>query len=299
MPAAYRLDLTVAALRRLSANVVDVLTPDGQYARALDGSRHPVVASVIQTGPKTLIITIEGDEGDHGPALALMHRILGVHYDLAHFHSAAAGIPWLRNLAARMRGVRPPRYPTLWEACVNAIVFQQISLVAASAIMRRLVLALSPPLDFEGVALYPFPTIASVEAADDELLRSAGLSSGKLATLRRVAEALATGRLDEGMLEERSSPGAAALLRGIKGIGPWTATVILIRGLARLDVFPAGDTSVTRNLAFVAGSTPTDIEGVLRALSPQQGMLYYLLLLARLEAASEIGRASFAPREIA
>lgn len=299
VPAAYRLDLTVTALRRLSANVVDVLTPDGQYARAIDGSRHPVIASVIQTGPKTLIITIEGDEGDHGRALALTHRILGVNYDLTHFHSAAAGIPWLKNLAARMRGVRPPRYPTLWEACVNAIVFQQISLQAASAIMRRLVLALSPPLDFGGIPLYPFPTIASMQAADDDLLRAAGLSFGKLATLRRVGEALAMGRLDEGMLEERSSPGAAALLRGIKGIGPWSAAVILIRGLARLDVFPADDTSVARNLALVAGSSPVDIERVLDALSPQQGMLYYLLLLARLEAGHELGRASTAPRRIA
>ena len=44
----YRLDLTVNALRRLSTNVVDVLTPDGQYVRALPGSREPVVARVTQ-----------------------------------------------------------------------------------------------------------------------------------------------------------------------------------------------------------------------------------------------------------
>lgn len=276
-----------------------MLTPDGTYVRALHGSRRPVIASAIQTGPSTLTIAIEGDEGDHGPALALVRRILGVSCDLTRFHSAAAGIPWLKSLAARMRGVRPPRYPTLWEACVNAIVFQQISLQAASAIMRRLVLALSPPLDIEGVPLYPFPTIASMHAADNDRLRAAGLSLNKLTTLRRVAEALAIGRLDEGMLEERPSSTATALLRGIKGIGPWTAAVILIRGLARLDVFPADDTSVARNLALVAGSAPVDIEGVLRALSPQQGMLYYLLLLARLEAGHELGRASYAPREIA
>ena len=291
MAAPYRLDLTVSALRRLSANVVDVLTPDGRYARALAGSRQPVIASVAQTGPKTLVIEIDGDEHDHGRALALTQRMLGLHYDLAPFHSAAAAVPWLKDLAERMRGVRPPRYPTLWEACVNAIVFQQISLQAASAIVRRLVMALSAPLDFGGVTLYPFPTIAGLQAAGDDVLRSAGLSSGKLATLRRVGEALTAGRLHEVMLEERSSRAAAARLSGIKGIGPWTATVILIRGLARLDVFPAGDTSVARNLVFVAGATP-DIESVLRALSPQQGMLYYLLLLARLEAAHEIGRAS-------
>src|SRR5690348_7822755 len=41
--APYRLDLTVSALRRLSTNVVDVLTPDGEYVRALAGAHSPVI----------------------------------------------------------------------------------------------------------------------------------------------------------------------------------------------------------------------------------------------------------------
>jgi DNA-3-methyladenine glycosylase II len=39
-------------------------------------------------------------------------------------------------------------------------------------------------------------------------------------------------------LEDKPSPEAAKLLCRIKGIGPWTAAVILLRGLGRLDVFP-------------------------------------------------------------
>jgi DNA-3-methyladenine glycosylase II len=106
--------------------------------------------------------------------------------------------------------------------------------------------------------------------------------------LRRAGEALASGTLDEAMLEERSSADAVALLRRIKGIGPWTATVILLRGLGRLDVFPMNDTSVARNLALVAGSTALDVGRILEALGPQRGMLYYHLLLARLEARGEL-----------
>ena len=128
--------------------------------------------------------------------------------------------------------------------------------------------------------------------AGGDLLHAAGLSSGKLATLRRVGEMLAAGSLDETMLEELESHDAAALLRRIKGIGPWTAAVILLRGLGRLDVFPMNDTSVARNLALIGGSGPLDAEGVLHVLSPQQGMLYYHLLLARLETRNDLGRAS-------
>ena len=290
--APFRLDLTVSALRRLSTNIVDVLTPDGQYIRAFETSRGPIVARVSQANPGALTVTLDGDPREHKRALALVKRMLGIDRDVAYFGRAAKGIPWLSPLAQRMRGVRPPRYPTLWEACVNAIVFQQISLHAASAIMRRLILALGRSVNSGGVAVYAFPTAEAFLGAEDDGLRAAGLSLGKLSTLRRVAEALAAGALEEAMLEERSSPDAIALLRGIKGIGPWTATVILLRGLGRLDVFPMNDSSVARNLSLVSSQDRIDVESTLDSLSPQQGMLYYHLLLARLEARDDLGRAS-------
>jgi DNA-3-methyladenine glycosylase II len=288
----YRLDLTVSALRRLSTNIVDVFTSNGQYVRALGTPRGPVVARVTQVSQEGLTVTLDGDPREHKRALALVKRMLGIERDVAPFGRAAEGIPWLGPLAARMRGVRPPRYPTLWETSVNAIVFQQLSLLAASAIVRRLIVELGRSVDADGLVLYTFPSAESFLAAEDEGLRAAGLSTGKLSTLRRVAEALEADTLDEGMLEERASPDAAALLRGIKGIGPWTATVILLRGLGRLDVFPMNDSSVARNLAMVSGSGRMDIRDTLRALNPQQGMLYYHLLLARLEARDDLGRAS-------
>jgi DNA-3-methyladenine glycosylase II len=288
----FRLDLTVSALRRLSTNIVDVLTSDGQYIRALETSRGPVVARVAQVNPGALIVTLDGDPREHKTALALVKRMLGVERDVQYFDRAAQGIPSLSALAQRMRGVRPPRYPTLWEACVNAIVFQQISLHAASAIMRRLILALGRSVDNEGVEVYAFPTAEGFLRAGDDALRAAGLSIGKLSTLRRVAEALAAGVLDEARLDERASPDAIALLRDIKGIGPWTATVILLRGLGRLDVFPMNDSSVARNLSLVSSSNQIDLESILDTLSPQQGMLYYHLLLARLEIRGDLGQPS-------
>ena len=288
----YRLDLTVSVLRRLSSNLTDVLTPEGNYLRAVDGLRTVVIARVTQPDPATLAISLEGHEREHSRALAIVRRVLGVDRDLAHFDRVAAHIGWLKSLAKRMRGVRPPRYPTLWEACVNAVVFQQISLTAATAITRRLIVALGQPFVTNGFDHYSFPSMTRFLAADDDLLRAAGLSVRKLMTLRRAGEALAAGTLDETMLEQHASPEAAAILCRIKGIGPWSAAVILLRGLGRLDVFPMNDTSVTRNLALVSHSAAVDVESTLRVLSPQQGMLYYHLLLARLEAQRDLGRPS-------
>jgi DNA-3-methyladenine glycosylase II len=52
------------------------------------------------------------------------------------------------------------------------------------------------------------------------------------------------------------------------------------------------DTSVARNLALVSSSDRINVDDSLHALSPQQGMLYYHLLLARLEARDDLARAS-------
>ena len=294
--APYRLDLTVSALRRLSTNVVDVFTPDGHYMRVLAGASGAMMVDVVQLRADALRVTIDGNASDHEWALTLVKRMLGVDRDLAHFDRAAARLQWLRQLARRMRGVKPPRYPTLWEAFVNTIAFQQVSLQAASAIARRLIVASEHPVEREGVRLYAFPNIEHVLDAKTNVLRTIGFSARKLATLRRVGEALASGALDEAMLEEQSSVDAAATLQRIKGIGPWTAAVILLRGLGRLDVFPLRDTSVARNLALVGGRASLDVATIVEALRPQQGMLYYHLLLARLESRGESGVPSVSSR---
>jgi DNA-3-methyladenine glycosylase II len=287
----YRLDLTVSALRRMASNLVDVYTPDGRYLRALGGFTAPVIVSVTQPRPDALAVSIHGSAGETEGVLASVSRILGTERDLSDFERQAGTIPWLAPLARRMRGLKPPRYPTLFEACASAIVFQQLSLYAASAIMRRLILALGTTVAFEGVPLAVFPSVQVFLGADDAVLAAAGLSAGKLATLQRVAEAIASGVLSEEMLEARSSTDAAAVLRAIKGIGPWTAAVILLRGLGRLDVFPGNDSSVAANLALVAGER-VHAGPIVDTLGSQRGMLYFCLLLARLEARGEIGRAS-------
>ncbi len=295
--APYRLDLTVSVLRRLSTNVVDLFTPDGQYVRALLGSSGPVIVRAAELpNEDCLSIDIESDGEDDGALLALVCQMLGADRDLTDFNRSALQILWLAPLVTRMSGVKPPRYPTLWEACANAIVFQQVSLRAASAIMQRLVLALGLPVEVAGLPkpCLIFPSADSIQSATDDLLRATGLSTGKIATLRRMAEALACGILDESKLETLPSPDAAAALCRIKGIGPWTSAVILLRGLGRLDVFPANDTSVASNLALVAGTAPLDTQAVLHALGPQRGMLYFYLLLARLEARGEIALPSYA-----
>jgi DNA-3-methyladenine glycosylase II len=286
--APYRLDLTAAILRRTAVNLVDVAAEDGLYRRAFADPAGRVVATVRQSAPAELTASIEGPAPARERVAAVLPHMLGTRVDVAPFLRGARRVPWLAPLARRMRGVHPARYPSLWEACVNAVVFQHVSLQSASAIMRRFIERVSDPVEAGPVVLRPFPPPAAVAALGDDGLRATGLSTAKIRSLTGLSLAALDGTLDAAPLEALPSAEAAALLRVHRGIGAWTAALILLRGLGRLDVFPENDSGAARGLRELTGAEPNETADVLDVLGDQRGMLYFHLLLARLEARGEL-----------
>jgi DNA-3-methyladenine glycosylase II len=278
----FRLDLTANVLRRLSTNVVDVLTPDGVFVRALEDGSILEVTSVARNLVEAHLI---GRRPARPRAVkALVTRMFGLDRDLTPFYRAVRAVPWLAALARRMRGVKPPRYPSLWEAIVNAVVFQQVSLVAASAILCRLIEALARPVAYRDATLYPFPSPEAFLRTPIERLRGCGLSASKAHALHELGRAIPVGTLDERVLESLPTAEVLERLVSLRGIGPWTASVVALRGLGRLDVFPLGDAGIGRTLPALAGGRAVELAELLAKLGEQRGMLYYHVLLGRLEA---------------
>jgi DNA-3-methyladenine glycosylase II len=214
--------------------------------------------------------------------LPTVARMLGTRVDLARWYARSRRIAWLAPLVAALRGLKPPRYPTLWEACAHAILFQQISIHAAASIMRRAVELLGESVAANGVRCIAFPPPERWLEAGDAALRAAGLSHNKIAHLRSAASAIVTGAIVESELERLSTEQAAQRLCAIRGIGAWSASVVLLRGLGHLDAFPLRDSGVARSLARVSGDARLDQAALLERLGDVRGMLYYHLLLARM-----------------
>lgn len=94
----YRLDLTVDALLRVPDNVVDVVTLDGRYVRALAHAGSINVIEVEQVSRDALDVTITGPAARAQlPTIATM---LGTHVDLRDWYRRAKNFPWLANVAA-------------------------------------------------------------------------------------------------------------------------------------------------------------------------------------------------------
>jgi DNA-3-methyladenine glycosylase II len=123
-----------------------------------------------------------------------------------------------------------------YGAIIRAIVSQQLSVGAARAIHGRL-------LDRFGGRE---PTPAEVLADDPADLKSVGLSRAKVVSLRSLAEHLEDGSLELDALARLGDDDLIAQLTQVKGIGEWTAQVLLVIELARADVLVAGDLVIRR-----------------------------------------------------
>jgi DNA-3-methyladenine glycosylase II len=140
----FRLDLTAWALRRRPDNAVD--TWDGStYRRALEVEGATIEVATVQAGSPVaprLAVTLTGvrlDEQSEQAARVALTRLLGPELDLSPFYRLAEADPPLRTLAVRFRGVKPPRFPTLFECLVNAIACQQLTLTVGIRLLNRLV----------------------------------------------------------------------------------------------------------------------------------------------------------------
>ena len=145
-----------------------------------------------------------------------------------------------------------------FESLVRAIAYQQLHDKAAASILKRL------------VALFPgrrFPGPVDILATHWRIMRGAGFSRAKIAALKDLAAKALNGtvptnreikRLDDEAIVQR--------LLVVRGIGRWTAEMLLIFHLGRPDVLPVDDFGVRNGFRIAYGR---------RALPTPKAMLRY------------------------
>lgn len=170
---------------------------------------------------------------------------------------AGGAVPRLRKGAAGFAGL------------AAIVMGQQLSTASAAAIRGRL------------DAAFPDLSAGTVAPVGDETLRALGLSRAKIATLRAMAAAVASGTLAFDALADMDAEAARATLVAVPGIGPWTAEVYLLFSLGRPDAFPAGDLALQEaaRLAFGLPARPgaRDLAALAEGWRPWRGVAAYVL----------------------
>jgi DNA-3-methyladenine glycosylase II len=159
----FRLDLTVAALRRRPDNIVDRW--DGQtYRRVIvteDGRLYEIAVSQSGLpGEPGLCVSVSLKKPDAGvkeQVTLALDRLLGICINLSEFYSIAEGDEKLSPLANQFRGFKPPRFYTNFEALVTAIACQQLTLTQGIRLLNGLVELVGPALETETGIFHAFP----------------------------------------------------------------------------------------------------------------------------------------------
>jgi len=294
--APFRLDLTVWALRRRPHNEVD--SWDGSwYRRTLDLAGHPTELAVRQPQSRVPLLVVElRRQGRVGAGAAdvaghVLEGMLGLRVDLAPFYRMAEADQRLRPLVRRFEGMRPPRFPTVFEALVNAVACQQLSLTVGIHLLNRLARSCGVPPALDG-SPPGFATPERLGRSEVDLLRPLGFSAAKARALVGLASRVAGGDLDLEALRLADDDRARAVLLSIPGIGRWSAEYTMLRGLGRLEVLPGDDVGARNNLrrrfGLPASGGYDEVAELSRTWSPFGGLVYFHLLLDALASAGHV-----------
>ncbi|HET7832218.1 MAG TPA: AlkA N-terminal domain-containing protein [Gallionella sp.] len=280
----FRLDLTAWALRRRSINAIDRW--DGTtYRRTLTLGGRTVEIAVTQIGspdrPRLRVETSGAALGDRAKAELIQHleRLLGLRVDLSDFYAFARKDAQLAPLANHFRGVKPPRFPSVFEGLVNGIACQQLSLTVGITLLNRL----AEHFGAAAGGTRAFPRARDLADQDAGALHALGFSQHKAEALLAVAKAAEDNSLDLEGLAALDDESALQRLQALRGVGRWTAEYVLLRGLGRLHVFPGDDVGARKSLAKWLGlEGALDYAGtqaVVDRWRPYAGLIYFHLLL--------------------
>jgi len=239
-----------------------------------------------------ITLTLSGSKAstrERAQAAHLVQRMLGLDLDTTAAQRRAEAEPALRETARALRGMRPPRYPDLFETFANVIPFQQVSLEAGMSVVANLIHRFGDRLMVDGSTYPLFPRADAVACARTASLRACGMSLRKSEALRRIAGTIAAGSLTAEELLALPSTDAIERLMQLSGIGPWSAALILLRGLRRLDVFPQADTGAEGSLAkLLRLRSRASLSRIVESFGEYRGYLYFYGLASRLLAAGLI-----------
>lgn len=306
-PQPFRLDLTALALVRRPNNRIDTWR-SGIYRRWVpERDPHgpePVPQFLLEVGTggdrgqgnrpggetDQLLVRATGSQKEERLARlaerAVTH-MFGLDVDLAPFYALAAGSAELGPLVERMKGLRPPRYPGAYQALLNAVPCQQVTLVLGLRLLEDLARRYGPgnggSAEADEAGPLPLPDATALATAQPEALTALGLSRAKARTLIELAQACVTGELDLSALRDAPNEAASERLQELFGVGRWTSDYVLLRGLGRLDVFPHGDSGARNGLArFLGAAGKPSYEWVAETVAPWRpyaGFVYLHLLV--------------------
>ena len=265
---------------------------NGRYQQVIRVNEKLVLVNIKSSGsvdaPK-LRVELEYNEEisitDLQKTKEIIASSLNLGLDLASFYKDVKNDRIMAVITAKLRGLKSPSTPTVFESLVSSIIEQQISLRVAHSMESKVVKSFGDALSLNGKAYYAFPTPQALASVTIEQLRECGLSSKKAEYITGVAKSIVEGNLNlEGLKELEDTSAVIERLLKMRGIGVWTAEMTVLRGMHRLEEMPADDVGLRKCIAHYYSKdrklSADEARRIAKKWGQWQGLASFYLIIA-------------------
>jgi DNA-3-methyladenine glycosylase II len=279
-PQPFAFDQILMSLRVSPGTVLEVITDDGEYRRAVYLEGRPALLTVrddgaIASARLSIDVTAECvDAAVEAGALRTVGRVFAATADVSGLEAVFCQDQVLWETWQRCRGFRPVALPDLFEAIAWAIIGQQITVAFASKCKRALTEQYGERFTVEGSEYFLFPKPELIASLNEAELLALQFSRQKARYLLNLAVQITSGQFDIEGLWNLSAEEASQYLQTLVGIGRWTAEYVLLRGLGYADSIPAGDVALQRAIGrayFGRMATEGEVRTLAERWAPWRG----------------------------
>ena len=294
--APFNFDLTAQIFRNGDKHIRTYR--DGVFSQVLKLNNQLALIRVTSAGtperPK-LTIALKTNKPvtfvDKRKAQETVKFIFNLDFDLNSFYEEIKDDTTMSQIAKQLYGLKNPTTPTVFEALIDSIVEQQISIKVAVALEEKLVKKLGERLTIDGETYFAFPTPQTLASSSVEEIQQVGLSRRKAEYIQEAAQLIVTGKLDlEQLKTDKSAEEIVSRLDEVRGIGVWTAELTMLRGMQRLDALPADDFGIRRVISrYYRGGKPikaAEARETAKAWGRWKGLAAFYLIMAEFKGIS-------------
>jgi len=155
----------------------------------------------------------------------------------------------LKEIKERLYGLKPANYATVFEGVVKTIIQQQISLIGSMHITSRLILKFGEKTKVGKEMFYEFPSPNSLTEVSLIELKECGLSKQKATYIKEFSKSIVKDGFEPEEVKRLSVPEGIEKLIQIKGVGLWTAELVIVTCTDHKESLPAGDLGVRRAIS--------------------------------------------------
>jgi len=221
---------------------------------------------VIRVGDKLILVSIKSLGNVDEPELSvefesvvkipsrdkedireIVSSLFNLNFELRPFYEGVKEDEVMSKLTQKLKGLKSPTTQTVFEALIDSIIEQQISLIVAHSLENKVIKAFGETLKLGEEVYYAYPTPRALASATTGGLRKCGLSFKKAEYVKNISKLILEGKLDLDKFKKYEDIGEIIKeLDEIKGIGVWTAELTLVRGMQKLEAIPADGLGLRR-----------------------------------------------------